>query len=121
MFKLYFLVGALAIGAAGYYYVSSLQTKLDIALVNNAKLSGVVATNQQTITALQQDLVQQAQQVAELNKSLTAAEESKTALLQKLQKHDLTKLAVKKPKLIEDRINAATAKVFSDLEQLTSN
>ena len=55
-----------------------------------------------------------------LQQELQQAEVYKEELLGKLQKHNLSQLSLKKPGLIERRINDATAKVFDDLESLTS-
>jgi len=47
------------------------------------------------------------------------AEEYRDELIEKLQRHDLTKLSLQKPGLIENRINEATKKVFDDIESIT--
>lgn len=47
------------------------------------------------------------------------AEQYRDELIQKLQRHDLTKLSLQKPGLIENRINEATKKVFDDIESIT--
>lgn len=121
MFKLYAILIILVLLSAAGYYVNNLQNKLELSIANNTKLTLVNTTNQATISQLQQDLLIQQKLVGELNTSLQKAEESKIVLLQKLQRHDLAKLAIKKPKLIEDRINAATTQVFNDLERITNN
>ena len=42
-------------------------------------------------------------------------------LIEKLQKHDLTRLSLKKPGLIEKRINDGTKELFESFESLTGN
>ena len=48
------------------------------------------------------------------------AEKYKDELLNKFQRHDLSLLSLKKPGLIEKRVNNATKKVFDDIERLTA-
>ncbi len=49
------------------------------------------------------------------------AEEYRETLNQKLRDHNLTKLSAAKPGLIQRRVNDATAKIFKELEDITSN
>jgi len=43
----------------------------------------------------------------------------KDELISKLQRHDLSRLSLRKPGLIEKRINDGTSQVFDDLEKLS--
>lgn len=58
--------------------------------------------------------------ITKLNVELNETAQDNKILSEKLRKHDLTNLSVKKPKLIENRMNAATIKVFREIEELTS-
>ena len=40
--------------------------------------------------------------------------------MSKLQKHDLTRLSIGKPGMMEKRINDDTKKLFSDFESITA-
>ena len=48
------------------------------------------------------------------------AEEYGDDLRKKLHKHDLTRISIKKPGLIEKRINDGTKKLFERIESLTA-
>ena len=60
---------------------------------------------------------------AELNKelqvNLDAANDYKDVLINKLRKHDLSRLSLKKPGLVEKRINAGTKKLFLSIEDIS--
>ena len=58
---------------------------------------------------------------SELQLELAEATKYKDELINKLQKHDLTRLSLKKPGLIEKRINNGTKKLFESFESLTGN
>lgn len=124
MFRLYAIiavVGMLGVAAWGAkYYYDSTQATIAQLRENNAKLEVVAKTNEETISRLNQDAVQMAALNTSLQQELQQAEVYKEELLGKLQKHNLSQLSLKKPGLIERRINDATAKVFDDLESLTS-
>ena len=124
MFRLYgiiAIIGVLGIAAYGAkYYYDSTQATIAQLRENNAKLEVVAKTNEETINKLNSDAVQMASLNQSLQQELQQAELYKQELLGKLQKHNLSQLSLKKPGLIEKRINDATAKVFDDLESLTS-
>ena len=55
----------------------------------------------------------------ELQVRLDKANDYKNTLIDKLRKHDLSKLSLKKPGLVEKKINNGTKKLFRSLENLT--
>jgi hypothetical protein len=57
---------------------------------------------------------------AELEVELQRSEERKSELADMLQRHNLTRLTLKKPVLIENRINDGTKKTFNDIESITN-
>mgnify|MGYP001347036566 CR=1 FL=1 len=85
------------------------------------KLELVAETNQNTINQLQEDNAKMNQLSSELQNDLAEATKYKDELINKLQKHDLTRLSLKKPGLIEKRINNGTKKLFESFESLTGN
>jgi hypothetical protein len=111
------LVGGAVYGAK--YYYDTTQNTIAALRDNNAKLEIANETNTATINQLNNDARLAEAENAELQASLQAAEAYKDELVQKLQKHDLSRLSVRKPGLIERRINNGTAQVFDDLENLT--
>ena len=56
----------------------------------------------------------------ELSGKLEDAEKDQDDLRSKLQKHDLTRLSIGKPGMMEKRINDDTKKLFSDFESITA-
>ena len=86
---------------------------------NNAKLETAVQTQQTTIDTLQQDAEKFNKLNQQLQIKLDDAEKEKDALHKKLQRHNLTRQALRKPGLIERIINRATKKEHESIEDLT--
>ena len=111
------LVGGVVYG--GWYYYKDTQARIQILTENSARLE--VATQQQTQTI--QALVDDAERFGELNRELNtqleAANDYKNVLIEKLRRHDLARLSMQKPGLVETIINNATKELFNSLEQLT--
>ena len=125
MFKIYGLILIIGIvGATGFgakYYYDTTQNKIAVLQDSNAKLEIVAETNQNTINKLQEDNAKMNELSNELQVELAAATKYKDELIEKLQKHDLTRLSLKKPGLIEKRINNGTKQLFESFESLTGN
>ena len=125
MFKIYGLILIIGIvGAIGFgakYYYDTTQNKIAVLQDSNAKLEIVAETNQNTINKLQEDNAKMNELSNELQVELAAATKYKDELIEKLQKHDLTRLSLKKPGLIEKRINNGTKELFESFESLTGN
>ena len=79
----------------------------------------VAKTNSEALEKATAFASEMEKQNLDLQNNLQKAEEYKDELLGKFQKHDLTRLSLKKPGLIEKRVNSATKKVFDDIERLT--
>lgn len=113
------LIGGVVYGAYAYY--NDTQQRIKTLQENNAKLETVAKTNELTINSLQQSQ----EQFAELNKDLqiklNQAESYGDNLRKKLHKHNLTRLSIKKPGLIEKRINDGTKKLFDNIESVTAH
>jgi hypothetical protein len=123
MIRLYAIVIILSVlGSAAYgakYFYDTTQNTIRQLRENNVKLETANATNTATINQMQADAQLLQATIGELNDNLQAAEEYKDSLIQKLQQHDLSRLSVRKPGLIERRINDGTAQVFDELEALS--
>ena len=111
------LVGG-AIGGA-WYYVTSTQERIETLIANDVKLRMAKQVQDDTISALVADQKKFAKLNTDLRANLDKANDYKDVLIGKLRKHDLSKLSLKKPLLVEARINAATAKLFKSLEALS--
>ena len=123
MIKLYLLVVVVGlVGGAvygGYYYYEDTQSRIQTLTENNAKIMAAKATQDNTIQALIEDREKFDKLNKELQVKLDKANDYKNTLIDKLRKHDLAKLSMKKPGMTEKRINNGTKKLFRSLESLT--
>ena len=124
MIKIYMLIFVLAIiggvGYGAYAYYQDTQQRIATLQQNNAKLETVAKTNETTINSLQESQEKFATLNKELQYNLNEAERYGDELRKKLHKHNLTRLSIKKPGLIEKRINDGTQKLFDNIESLTA-
>ena len=104
---------------AGYYYYKDTQSRIQTLIENNAKLETAKAIQDQTIETLIADREKFDKLNKELQVRLDKANDYKNTLIDKLRKHDLSKLSLKKPGLVEKKINNGTKKLFRSLESLT--
>jgi hypothetical protein len=105
--------------AGGYYYYTDSQARIQALIENTAKLQMAKQVQDDTISALVEDQKKFAKLNTDLRGRLDKANDYKDVLIGKLRKHDLSRLSLKKPLLVEKRINAATAKLFKSLETLS--
>ena len=112
------IIVAMVLAFGGYYWLT--EKRLATLTENNAKLTIAARTNQDTIDKLTQDYEQQQELNSELKVKLTAAEAYGDELAKKFREHDLTMLTLRKPGLIERRVNSATQKILDDLESSTA-
>ena len=111
------LVGGVVYG--GYYYYKDTQSRIQTLTENNSKLEIATQQQEQTINTLVEDAKKFAELNNELQIKLDKANQYKDVLIDKLRKHDLANLSMKKPGLVEKRINNGTKKLFRSLESLT--
>lgn len=123
MIKIYLMVIVLGIVASvGYgavWYYNDTQERIATLQENNAKLEVAIQTSEASLESLQQDMAKFAELNNQLQNQLQKAEEYGDELQAKLRRHNLTALAIKKPGLLEGKMNDATAKLWRDLEQDT--
>ena len=111
------------VGGAGYgayYYYTDTQARIATLTENSAKLEQATSAQKQTIDTLVADAAKFQELNRELNTKLEAANEYKDTLIDKLRKHDLAKLSLKKPGLVEKKINAGTKKLFESFEEISA-
>ena len=117
--KIAFVLVIIGLAGGGVLYVKKLQSDLETARANVAKMEVAVQTSENSLKLVQEETLK----LAELNKNLSAdlqkAEQYGDELRATLQKHNLTHLANKKPGLIEKRMQNATNKLWDDLESIT--
>jgi cell division protein FtsB len=97
--------------------VSNLNEQVIQYRAQNETLRNVAATNEQTIRSLEQNMNQQLVRVTNLTVANQQLQTEKEEYLSIFRRHDLTRLALARPGLIEPRINNGTAEVFRELEQ----
>ena len=112
------LVGGVVYG--GWYYYKDTQARIQTLTENSAKLEQAASTQKQTIDTLVSDAKKYGELNRELNTKLEAANDYKNTLIDKLRKHDLAKLSLKKPGLVEKKINRGTKKLFESFESITA-
>ena len=111
------LMGGILYG--GYYYYKDTQERIQILTENSVKLETAKILQDKTIDTLIADQKKFEVLNNELHTKLNAANDYKNTLIDKLRKHDLVKLSLKKPGLMEKKINDGTKKLFRSLEILT--
>ena len=111
------LVGGVVYG--GYYYYKDTQARIATLTENSVKLEQATKTQKQTIETLVTDAKKFEELNRELNIKLDKANDYKNTLIDKLRKHDLAKLSLKKPGLVEKKINRGTKKLFESFEKLS--
>ena len=123
MLKLYILIAVVGLVGGvvygGYYYYKDTQSRIQTLTENNAKIMAAKAAQDNTINTLIADREKFDELNKELQTKLDKANDYKNTLIDKLRKHDLAKLSMKKPGLVEKRINNGTKKLFRSLESLT--
>ena len=97
------------------WYYKDTQERIGILRENAAKLEVAVRANEEALATTKADAARNAALTLELQGKLQVSEKYGDELRSTLQKHNLTMLALKKPGLIEQRMNDATKKLFSDI------
>ena len=123
MLKIYLLVIVLGlVGGSvygGYYYYKDSQERIRILTENTAKLETAKKLQDDTIDAMIEDREKFEELNLELQTNLDKANVYKDVLINKLRKHNLARLSMKKPRLVEKKINDGTRKLFRSLEALS--
>ena len=121
--KLAMIMGAVMItmGLAFSWYYKDTQERIGVLRENAAKLEVAVRANEEALAATQADAARNAALNLELQTKLQVSEKYGDELRATLQKHNLTMLALKKPGLIEKRMNDATKKLLDDITADTAN
>lgn len=120
MFRIYIILIIVAFFGSAFYYYKDTQARLQQAAENLAKAETAAKANELAV----KEMIKHAEnlQVAMdgLNAQLKEAEAYQDRLAQKLRKHNLTLLAMKKPELIEKRVNNASKKLLEEFEAITA-
>lgn len=108
------------IGFSAWYYYTDTQATIETLRANNVTLELANKDNLETISTLEKEKEEAEEKLAALQVKNDKAEEYQDYLIAILQSHDLTRLALRKPGMIEKRMNDGTKEIFDDLESLTS-
>ena len=120
IYALLIILGLLGgVGYGAYYYYKDTQARIATLTENSSKLEQATNTQKHTIDTLVADAAKFQELNKELNIKLDAAHDYKNTLIDKLRKHDLAKLSLKKPGLVEKKINRGTKKLFESFEKLS--
>jgi hypothetical protein len=121
--KLTMIMGAIMVSmllSFSWYYKDT-QERMGILHSNAAKHEVAVKAHEEALAQTQADAARHAALNLELQDKLQKSEQYGDELRATLQKHNLTMLALKKPGLIEQRMNDATTKLLDDITADTTN
>jgi hypothetical protein len=124
MIRIYIALAIIVLLGAGAwgvkYYYDSTQEKIQTLTANNTKLEISVSAKNLVIATQTVHMIEQEARILALDANMVKAEENIDALRKILDDHDLTRLVIAKPGLIERRINNATKNLFNELRTDTS-
>ena len=122
MFKTYIIIAVVGsmVATVGLLYYRDTQKRISTLQQNNAKLEVAVQSKETALNEMTANFEKQSRLNKELSGKLDDAAKAQDDLRSKLQKHDLTRLSIGKPGMMEKRINDDTKKLFSDFESITA-
>jgi len=100
-------------------YIKWLQSENETLRANQAKLEQSIATQNESIKNYLANQKRQTEQITLLETQRQEAQRELSKLRDTFAKHDIGKLALAKPKLIENIVNKGTKKVKDDMIELT--
>jgi len=115
-----FLVSS-AIAGGAYTYFTYTQKKIQELTRQVTTYEINIRECENALTNLRADKQRIEKETAVLQERVDRAEDYQQQLIRTLQRHDLTRLTLEKPGLIETRVNDATKKVFEDIESISRN
>jgi hypothetical protein len=110
------LAFCLVLGGASYW----LYTENETLKVNNAKLEGAIATQEETIAVMQNDFSLQTEQLQAMTVKSQAAQRELNRYTQFIQNYELTAKILADPVELERKINNGTKHAFEGIEELSS-
>lgn len=108
-----FFIGIILIlGLGGYWLYNENQTLS----ANNVKLEQAIKDSREAFEKMVAEYEKQGKALANMQRANARIEAEKDQYLAIFRKHNLDKLALMKPGLIESRVNNATKEIFEVLE-----
>ena len=105
----------LTLGFTSYY----LYNQNKVLSANNQALEGAIATQEEAITALQNDFDLQTQQMSELSKKSQAAQRELLRYTEFIQNYQLSAKIIADPVEMQRKINNGTRHIMEDIEQIS--
>lgn len=99
--------------------IVQLQSDVRQYQAQNVTLQSAAEINEQTIRSLEENSQRQLEQVSSLTNANQQFQSEKDEYLSIFRRHDLARLALARPGLIEPRINSGTQDVFRQVEEDT--
>ena len=97
--------------------IVQLQSDVRQYQAQNVALQSAAEINEQTIRSLEENSQRQVEQMTNLTNANQQLQSEKEEYLSIFRRHDLQRLALARPGLIEPRINNGTQEVFRQVEQ----
>lgn len=113
----FFIAIILILGGSSYWLYNENQTLI----ANNQKLEYAVEEQKAAMAAIQESYEAQGKAMQNMQRANARIEAEKDRYLDIFRRHNLDKLAIAKPGLIENRVNGATKSVFEDIENDSKN
>lgn len=111
----FFIAIILVLGLGCWWLYSENETLK----ANNVKLEYAVEEQKQTIATIKESYEKQGEALMNMTRENALIEQEKAEYLQIFSRHNLDILALKKPGLIENRMNNASEKVMEGIEDDT--
>jgi flagellar motor protein MotB len=96
--------------------ISQQEATIQQYMAQNTALQMAAEQNERTIRSIEAQFQQQQQLMGNLSQANQALQAEKDEYLSIFRRHDLQRLALARPGLIEPRLNSGTADVFRQLE-----
>ena len=110
----------MAVMAAGFaWYYKNTQARLSTLVANQAKLEGVIKTQNETMITMKENLTKQLTLSKALNDKLKQAAKQNKEIAQLLAKTDIVKNSMADPKRVEGSINEKAKKLFETIKSIT--
>ena len=97
--------------------IVQLQSDVRQYQAQNVALQSAAEINEQTIRSLEENSQRQVEQMANLTNANQQLQSEKEEYLSIFRRHDLQRLALARPGLIEPRLNNGTEEVFRQVEE----
>ena len=120
--KLSLILGGLLIAtvAGSFYYIDYLNEQIGILKGNQVVLETEIEKQNESIKNYLAEQKNQQNQLAQLESDKQQAMQDVNRLRKTFANHDLDELALAKPKMLQTRVNKASNRVMSTLENLSN-